>query len=59
MLMAQALALHWLGRHWRVSSDYKVEVTSMEAWKQQRLHRAILRVPFLSPPDDLVLAVVW
>ena len=48
MLMAQALALHWLGRHWRVSSDDKVEVTSMEAWKQQRLHRAILRVTYIS-----------
>ena len=59
MLMAQALTLHWLGRHWRAGSDDKVDVTSVEAWKQQRLHRAILRVPHLKPPDDRVITVVW
>merc|ERR1712032_483530 len=45
MMIAQALILHWLGRHWRRrTNDQDSEVTSLEIWKQDRLHRAILRL---------------
>jgi len=44
MMIGQALVLHWLGRHWRRRTNILEEVTSLETWKQDRLHRAILRV---------------
>jgi len=44
MMIAQALILHWLGRHWRRRTNDQEEVTSLEIWKQDRLHRAILRL---------------
>lgn len=45
MMIAQALVLHWLGRHWRRRTNIQgEEVASLETWKQDRLHRAILRL---------------
>jgi len=44
MMIAQALVLHWLGRHWRRRTNSQEEATSLEIWKQDRLHRAILRL---------------
>jgi len=44
MMIAQALVLHWLGRYWRRRINSQEEATSLEIWKQDRLHRAILRL---------------
>jgi len=49
MLMAQAMVLHWLGRDWR-SDEAQSGILSVEHWKSEKLHRAIIQL-FSDTPD--------
>lgn len=51
MLVAQALVLHWLGRGWRRNTA--TTVSSLDSWREDRLHRTILQL-FGDSPDSSV-----
>lgn len=49
MLVGQAMVLHWLGRDWR-SDEAQSGILSVEHWKSEKLHRAIVQL-FSDTPD--------